>query len=88
MQETGAVLPAPAPCFDILDVYYGNCFYEHLNKCLFTPDKADRGNNIHSLVVELLDLFRSLIGARVRSYLQDYGDLQTFLHSKVPPWCG
>lgn len=88
MQEAGAVFPAPAPapCLDILDVYCGNYFYEHLNKCLFTPDRAGRRNDIHAQVVELLDVFRSLLGAWVRGYLQEYRDLQAFLHPKVPPW--
>lgn len=31
-----------APFFDILDVYCGNVSYEHLNKCLFTPDRAEQ----------------------------------------------
>lgn len=90
MQEAGAVFPAPVPSpyLDILDVYCGNYFYEHLNKCLFTPDKAGQRNDMHTQVVELLDLFRSVIGARVRGYLQEYRDLQTFLHPEVPPWHG
>lgn len=32
-------------------------------------------NDIHTQVVELLDLLRLLLGARVRGYLQEYGDL-------------
>lgn len=33
----------PGPCLDILDVYRGNFSYEHSDKCLFTPDRADQG---------------------------------------------